>query len=339
MRLVAIVSIALLAAACSPTTSSAPSQPTQPASAEPHAPAPGQTKPLDWKFLEAPLLTDHVELTSRDQFVRAGEAYFDHNSPPRWVIFQAVAVPAPGKDADPFYSMYVARLTWSGQRLTGIEHPIKISPDGSANTCGWFDPITPYRVIFGSTLTRPGETQRPGFQVGTRKYVWMFPHEMEIVSRSIPEIYFATNRDAPQPRWGPDATSAQPLFSRPNYDAECSISKNGRFVLYSHVRDEPTRGKDDADIWIYDTQTAKQHEIVHADGYDGGPFFSPDNTRICYRSDRVGNDLLQLFVADLRFDSDGVPIGIEREHQVTSNEHVNWAPFWHPSGKFLIYGT
>ena len=42
--------------------------------------------------------------------------------------------------------------------------------------------------------------------------------------------------------------AAKPLFTRPNYDAECSISKNGRFVLYSHVRDELTRGKDDADI-------------------------------------------------------------------------------------------
>jgi hypothetical protein len=52
--------------------------------------------------------------------------------------------------------------------------------------------------------------------------------------------------------------------------------------------------------------------------------------------------LLQLFVADLKFDSQGsgnIPVGIEREYQVTNNEHVNWAPYWHPSGQFLIYGT
>ena len=31
--------------------------------------------------------------------------------------------------------------------------------------------------------------------------------------------------------------------------------------------------------------------------------------------------------------------GIKREVQLTDNEHVNWAPFWHPSGKFLVYAT
>ena len=300
------------------------------------------SEPLDWKSAEAPLLTDHIQLTSRDMFVKAGEAYFDHHSPPRWVIFQAVPVPAPGKDPEPFYAMYVPRLTWQGDRMTGIDAPIKISPHGSANTCGWFNPVAGEQVIFGSTLTAPSNTQRPGFQVGTRKYIWMFPHEMEIVTRTIPEVFDALHPDSPRPSWGPDATSAKPLFSLPNYDAECSYSRNGRFVLYAHVRDEPTRGKDDADIWVYDTQTARHHELVHADGYDGGPFFSPDNKRICYRSDRNGDDLLQLFVADLKFDSEGgagVPIGIEREHQVTSNGHVNWAPYWHPSGQFLIYGS
>ena len=317
--------------------------PTPPASSTtngaPGTPAP---TPLDWKFLEAPLLSDHIELTSRDQFLKAGEAYFDHNVPPRWVIFQAVALPATGADADPFYAMYVARLKYNQRAITGIDTPVKVSPEGSANTCGWFDPVTKHHIIFGSTLTRPGNTQRPGFQVGTRNYVWMFPHEMEIVSRTVPEVFRDLQPGSPQPQWSGDAFNAKPLFTRPNYDAECSISKNGRFVLYAHVRDEPTRGRDDADIWVFDTQTGLQHEIVHADGYDGGPFFSPDNKRICYRSDRIGNDLLQVFVADLKFDSTpggAVPIGIEREYQVTNNDHVNWAPFWHPSGKFLIYGT
>ena len=31
-------------------------------------------------------------------------------------------------------------------------------------------------------------------------------------------------------------------------------------------------------------------------GYDGGPFFSPDGKRIIYRSDRKGNDNLQVFI-------------------------------------------
>lgn len=307
--------------------------------------------PLDWKALEAPLLTEHVQLTSRDKFVKAGEAYFDHNSPPRWVVFQAVPVPEKGKEPDGFYGMYVAKLTYDGGKIAGIEEAERISPDRSANTCGWFHPTEAGLVIYGSTLKRPEAKERPGFQVGTNRYVWQFPPEMEIVQRSVVAVFDDEynrrvkeydEKYGPTPRtpppW-PTDTNATPVFARPNYDAECSYTKDGRFILYAHVRDEATRGKDDADIWVYDTKTGKQHEIVKADGYDGGPFFSPDGKRICYRSDREGNDKLQLFVADLKFDADGVPVGIEREHQVTANEHVNWAPFWHPSGRFLIYGT
>jgi hypothetical protein len=74
-------------------------------------------------------------------------------------------------------------------------------------------------------------------------------------------------------------------------------------------------------------------------GYDGGPFFSQDGERLCYRSDRRGNDLLQIFVAELAFDRSGNILGVEREFQLTDNLHVNWAPFWHPSGKHLVYAS
>jgi hypothetical protein len=307
--------------------------------AQEHAAAPAQPEPpLDWKTLEAPILTRHVQLTSRDQFVKAGEAYFSPDA--RWIIFQAVPVPEAGKEPDPFYSMYVAKLTRDGSgHLTGTEKPILISPPGSANTCGWFNPKEPGRVLFGSTLVKPAEDQKAGFQVGTRKYVWLFPQEMEVCTRVVPEVFIDENAGA-SPHFPAHDVMVTPLFSRPDYDAECSYSADGRFVLYAHVReDKKTEGRADADIWIYDTKTQQQHAIVTADGYDGGPFFSPDGKRICYRSDRKLNDLLQLFVADLKFDKDGVPVGIEREYQITDNSQVNWAPFWHPSGKFLVYGT
>jgi Tol biopolymer transport system component len=48
---------------------------------------------------------------------------------------------------------------------------------------------------------------------------------------------------------------------------------------------------------------------------------------------------LQLYVAELAFNEDGAIIGISSEHQLTDNVHVNWGPFWHPNGRFLIYAT
>ncbi len=320
---------------CVALTLGACAQAPQPGAAQPPATPP---PPLDWKTLEAPVLTRHVQLTSRNDFVKAGEAYFNRDA--TWVIFQGVPVPAAGKDPEPFYSMYVAKVKRdSSGRIGGLEKAILLSPPGSANTCGWFHPTTPYKVMFGSTIIRPSTDQKAGFKVGDRKYTWLFPEETEVVERSVLEIQKDLNPSGPPALWAPDATTCKPVFSRPDYDAECSYSKDGRFILYAHVREKREAGaRADADIWIYDTQTKKQHPIVIADGYDGGPFFSPDDKRICYRSDRKGNDLLQLYVSDLKFEN-GVPVGIEHEYQLTDNESVSWAPYWDPTGSFLIYGT
>lgn len=299
----------------------------------------------DWKALEAPLLTNHRQLTFRDRFVRAGESYVSPDG--RWVIFQAVETPKPGVEADPFYAMFVGELGPQGG-LTRIE---RVSPAGSANTCGWFHPTLPV-LLFGSTVTVPREEAGSGYQRGTSRYRWAFPTQMEIVlgtsagyAASLAKRAFSSDEQALIARAG----RGEALFARPNYDAECTFDPTGRFVLYAHVNDAPAGAdpanppKTDADIYIFDTKTGKDRAIVVAPGYDGGPFFSPDGQWICYRSDRRGNDELQLFVAKLAFETgeDGarVPVGIEHEFQITDNAHVNWCPFYHPTGEFLVYAT
>ena len=369
-------------------------QPTAPPGSRPAIPAPTET---EWLAAEAASMTNTVQLTSRDRFVKAGEAYFSPDD--RWIIFQAVEVPKAGTEPDPFYAMFVApvKRDETGRNITSLGEPIRVSEPGTANTCGWFDPVRRGMVIFGSTLTRPTDEKRSGFQVGSRKYVWMFPSEMEIVQRAVlpllelsdgaggysssadaalaslrreldqlklgakvPSLVDAvTGGGAPgRIRAGVDAElidldlkrieeirafdkPATAVFASPNYDAECSYSSDGRFILYTHIEDaasDQPPGKPDANIYIYDTLTRATHAIVVAPGYDGGPFFSPDNKRICYRSDRKGNDLLQLYIGDLKFEN-GVPIGLAREYQITDNEAVNWAPYFHPSGEFLVYGS
>jgi Tol biopolymer transport system component len=32
-------------------------------------------------------------------------------------------------------------------------------------------------------------------------------------------------------------------------------------------------------------------------------------------------------------------VGIERETALTADENVNWGPYWHPSGEFIVYAT
>jgi Tol biopolymer transport system component len=118
-----------------------------------------------------------------------------------------------------------------------------------------------------------------------------------------------------------------------NYLAEGSWSPDARHLVYCSL------ASGSGDIYITDLKTGIDRLVVGDTGYDGGPFFSPDGKRIVYRSDRRGNDLLQLYVAELKFDDNGSIVGIEKEIQLTDNEHVNWGPFWHPNNRFLIYAT
>ncbi|MBX3390110.1 MAG: PD40 domain-containing protein [Phycisphaeraceae bacterium] len=292
-------------------------------------PAPAQQ--VDWRKEESRLLDSWKELTSRSEFVKAGEAYFSPNG--KRIIFQAVPIPEAGKEPDQHYSMYVADLTRNaGGETTGLSNIRRISPKGSANTCGWFHPKHPDTVLFGCTIEPPLAPNKPGFQVGTNKYVWSFPENMKIVTLDLNSL---NEGEEPKP---------VVLFERPGYCAEASWDLTGRFVLYANVDPAKQTGeKPDADIFVFDTVNKTHTPIVVAPGYDGGPFFAPGGKRICYRSDRAGNDLLQLYASDLRYETgaDGVPVptGIEREYQLTSNEHVNWGPFWHPSGEFLVYAT
>lgn len=268
---------------------------------------------------EAPILTNQVQLTFSDRFVKAGESYFSPDD--SRVIFQAVEVPPEGEPADEFYGMYVGDVVRDGnghiRKLVNIR---RISPEGSANTCGWFHPTEPDVIIFATTMGAPSESTPPGYQRASGRYRWMFPPEMRIVKTTLDAADGTTD-------------SLEVLVEASAYAAEGSLSSDGRHLLYCSLE------SGDGDLYVKDLVTGRETRIVGKAGYDGGPFFSPDGRRICYRSDRRGDNLLQIYVADLATDGKGPITGIEREYQLTDNEHVNWCPFWTPDGRALVYAT
>ena len=274
---------------------------------------------------EGRYLSDIRQLTYADDWAKAGEAYFSPDG--HMVIFQAVPNPGEGVEPSPHYSMYVSEL-----EPDGLHHTTRLSNPGSANTCGWFDPNHPGKVIFGSTLAPPSETDQPGYQRGTGRYRWAFPHEMEIVHGS-----YRVESDSGDIVGQIDDKAIE----QPGYTAECSYSPDGRHILYSQVDESKSKeqGKADADLWVFDTKTGKHTPLVQQPGYDGGPFFSPDAKWICYRSDRRGDNLLQLYVGRLAYDESGAITGIDEEYRLTDDQNVNWAPYWHPSGKYLLFAS
>ena len=222
---------------------------------------------------EATNLVDPVQLTFNDRFVKAGESYFSPDG--ERVIFQAVEQVEGEPPAD-FYAMFVADIVRDDAgRTRSIENIRRISPEGSANTCGWFHPVDPDIVIFGTTLAPPSDETPPGYQRGSGRYRWQFPPEMRIVATDL-----GVND-------GTAETLDQLVGDGTSYVAEGSFSPDGRHLLYTSL--EAGQG----DIYVKDLATGITVHLVSAPGYDGGPFFSPDGRRIAYRSDRHANNLLQ----------------------------------------------
>jgi len=263
-------------------------------------------------------LSDVVQLTSA--FARAGEAYFSPDM--QFIVFQAVPV------GQQHYQMYLAKLRWKLDRIDGIEPPIRITPENSRNTCGYFSPDGSM-LMFASTAGKEQPDQpEGGYQREGRSYRWEFPAGMEIFRadnwRSTIDALGAANQID---------LARKPVTNNNVYDAECSFSPDSKWICF-------TRGAGaDADIFVMRPDGSDSVRITTAKGYDGGPFFSPDGKRLVYRSDRKGNDLLQIFVADLAFDPNGKITGLASERQITNDDNVNWGPYWHPDGRHIIFAS
>lgn len=202
----------------------------------------------------------------------------------------------------PFYQIYLQRLD---DRV-----PRRLSPGRGRTTCAWFLDGG-QRVLFSSAHTNPDMEQnekaaRDAAAAGGRpRYQWDFDPAMEIYTVNF------------------DGTGLKPLTNSPGYDAEASASSDGKRIVFTSTRDG------DPDLYVMDADGQNVRQLTNVDGYDGGPFFSPDGQWIIFRSDRQEKDMLQIYA-----------ISVDGKHEVRlTNEltTVNWAPFFHPSGKFIIW--
>jgi Tol biopolymer transport system component len=277
---------------------------------------------------EKDVFDDITQLTSG--FKAAGEAYFSNDM--QWIIFQATP---PNEE---HYQMYIARLLRDGDRVTGIGQAIRVSPPDSRNTCGFFSPDG-VSVIFASTAGKEDKTEMPsGYQRGGGEYRWPFPRGMEIFRADAWQGAIAATEFSRGIN-----LAKNPLTDNDTYDAECVYSPDGNWILFTSTRDgDPTRAKKtsrDADLYVMRADGTQVTRLTKADGYDGGAFFSPDMQKIVFRADRMNNNLLQIFVADVLYDSAGNITGLAREQQLTRDAAVHFGPYWHPDNLHIVYAA
>jgi Tol biopolymer transport system component len=138
-----------------------------------------------------------------------------------------------------------------------------------------------------------------------------------------------------------DTGSLKNITHTPGYDAEATVAADGR-IVFTSVR------SGDIELWMQDGPDSTPRQITHEPGYDGGAFFSHDGRKLVWRASRPADDhefsdyrallaqglvrptRLELYVAN----SDG-----SDARQITNNGKANFAPFFTPDDKAIVFAS
>jgi len=197
----------------------------------------------------------------------------------------------------------------------------RVSTGRGKTTCGYFLEGGA-RILYASThLASPECPPRPDYSKG---YVWpMYPGYDLFTARA-------------------DGSGLEQLTDTPGYDAEATVSPDGKTIVFTSVRDG------DLEIYSMDVAGRGVRRLTHEPGYDGGAFFSPDGKRIVYRRDAPADDaalgryrellsqglyapgVLEIWVMDR--DGGG-------KRQVTRLGAASFAPYFHPDGRRIVFAS
>ena len=195
-----------------------------------------------------------------------------------------------------------------------------LSTGNGRTTCAFFMPDN-NSVIYASThLAMDSCPPVPVKESG--KYVWPIYPEYDIFQADL------------------SGKIIKQFTNEKGYDAEATVSPKGDKIIFTSTR------SGDLDLWIMDIDGKNIKQITSTLGYDGGAAFSADGSQIVWRASRpstpddikkyrelLARDLveptnLEIFVANV----DGSNV-----RQVTNLGNANWAPYFHPDGKRVLF--
>jgi TolB protein len=196
-----------------------------------------------------------------------------------------------------------------------------ISTGNGRTTCSYFLPDGKH-ILYASTheadSTCPEIPSIPG------KYLWGI--------NSTYDIYVADLK----------GNIKRKLTDVKGYDAEAVVSPKGDKILFTSTRNG------DLDLYTMDMDGKNVKQITFELGYDGGAFFSPDGKQIVFRASRPKAEeeikdykelLKQGLVAPTNMEIYTCDVYGSNLKQVTKLGKANWAPFFHPSGKKIIFSS
>jgi TolB protein len=195
-----------------------------------------------------------------------------------------------------------------------------VSTGGGRTTCAYYFPGDK-RILYSSThLGAKQCPPRPDFSQG---YVWAVYDTFDLFTAK------------------PDGSDLKQLTKAPGYDAETTISRNGKLVFTS-------KRDGDLDIYTMDRNGKNVKRLTNELGYDGGPFWSYDGKQIVYRayhpqSEKEKADYVSLLKQNLIrptvldiwvMNADG-----SNKRQVTNLSKASFAPYFFPDGQRIIFAS
>lgn len=233
------------------------------------------------------------------------EAYFSFDN--KWLSFQSTRE---GHDCD---QIYVMHTDGSNVRM--------ISTGKGRTTCAYFLPDGRH-VLYASThMGGDACPPKPDF---SRGYVWALYKDYDI---------FVTDTKTGK---------LTRLTDTPGYDAEATIAPNGKHIVFTSVRDG------DLELYSMDLDGKNVKRLTHEVGYDGGAFYSPDSKMLVYRASRPPTPEAEARYKQLLSEGLIEPRALEiwvmnadgsGKRQVTNNGKANFAPFFLPDGKRIIFAS
>lgn len=239
------------------------------------------------------------------------EAYFSFNG--KMLSFQATNEKW-GAPCDQIFYM-------PSSGTNGAKPPL-ISTGKGRTTCSYFLPDNKH-ILFASTHKASDSCPEAPRSVGG-KYVWgIFPDF---------DIYIADLK----------GNIIRQLTDSPGYDAEATISPDGKKIVFTSTR------SGDLELYTMDLDGSNVHQVTNELGYDGGAFFSPDSKKLIFRASRpkteeavktykelLAQGLVQPTEMELfTCNADGSDL-----RQITHLGKANWAPYFHPSGKKILFSS
>lgn len=241
------------------------------------------------------------------------EAYFSFDS--KQLIFQSDWEAINSQGCDQIFVMNV-----DGSDVESGQKYALVSTGKGRTTCAYFHPNG--KMVYSSTHEDSHQCPKVvNFEAG--RYVWPINDSYDIYIK--------------------DSTNAESklLIGGKGYDAEPTISPDGKYMIFTSTR------SGDLDLWRYSFETGEIKQITFLPGYDGGAFFSHDSKKLVWRASRPkGEDLkayqdlikkglvepkaMQLFTANI----DG-----SDAQQITDLPGANWAPFFHPDNKRIVFSS